>query len=140
MAQALTILFVDDDQQVRAVIAEALAAKGFRVLAADSGYEAMQLLAQEHIDVLFADIVMPGLNGIDLAKQAKAVHPDLRIILATGYYSRTDEGWLRAYSRTDEGWLRATTRAPMRAKSVGKLLFKPLRVDEIEAEILNLMA
>jgi len=129
MAQALTILFVDDDQPVRAVIAEALAAKGFRVLAADSGYEAMQLLAQEHIDVLFADIVMPSLNGIELAKQAKAVHPDLRIILATGYYSRTDEDWLRA-----------TTRAPMRAKSVGKLLFKPLRVDEIEAEILNLMA
>jgi CheY-like chemotaxis protein len=129
MAQALTILFVDDDQPVRAVIAEALAAKGFRVLAADSGYEAMQLLAQEHIDVLFADIVMPSLNGIELAKQAKAVHPDLRIILATGYYSRTDEGWLRA-----------TTRAPMSAKSVGKLLFKPLRVDEIEAEILNLMA
>jgi two-component system, cell cycle response regulator CpdR len=117
MAQALTILFVDDDQQVRAVIAEALAAKGFRVLAADSGYEAMQLLAQEHIDVLFADIVMPGLNGIDLAKQAKALHPDLRVILATAYYSRAEE-----------------------AKSVGKLLFKPLRADEIEAEILNLMA
>jgi two-component system, cell cycle response regulator CpdR len=117
VAQALTILFVDDDQPLRAVIAEALAAKGFRVLAADSGYEAMQLLAQEHIDVLFADIVMPGLNGIDLAKQAKALHPDLRVILATAYYSRAEE-----------------------AKSVGKLLFKPLRADEIEAEILNLMA
>ena len=117
MAQALTILFVDDDQPLRAVIAEALAAKGFRVLAADSGYEAMQLLAQEHIDVLFADIVMPGLNGIDLAKQAKALHPDLRVILATAYYSRAEE-----------------------AKSLGKLLFKPLRADEIEAEILNLMA
>jgi two-component system cell cycle response regulator CpdR len=117
VAQALTILFVDDDQPLRAVIAEALAAKGFRVLAADSGYEAMQLLAQEHIDVLFADIVMPGLNGIDLAKQAKALHPDLRVILATAYYSRAEE-----------------------AKSLGKLLFKPLRADEIEAEILNLMA
>jgi len=117
VAQALTILFVDDDQPLRAVIAEALAAKGFRVLAADSGYEAMQLLAQEHIDVLFADIVMPGLNGIDLAKQAKALHPDLCVILATAYYSRAEE-----------------------AKSLGKLLFKPLRADEIEAEILNLMA
>ena len=117
MPQAPTILFVEDDQPVRNVITEALAARGFRVLATDSAYEAMQLLAQEHIDVLFADIVMPGLNGIELAKQAKALHPDLRIILATGYYSRAEE-----------------------ARSVGKLLFKPLRADEVEAEILNLMA
>ena len=114
MAEALTILFVEDDQPVRAVIGEALSVKGFRVLAADNGDDAMQLLAKEHVDVLFADIVMPGFNGIELAKQAKALHPDLRIILATGYYSRAEE-----------------------ARSVGKLLFKPLRADEVEAEILN---
>lgn len=117
MAQPLTILFVDDDLPVRAATTQALSLKGFRVLATDSAYEAMQLLAQEHVDVLFADIVMPGVNGIELAKQAKALHPDLRVILATGYYSRAEE-----------------------ARSVGKLLFKPLRADEIEAEILDSMA
>jgi two-component system, cell cycle response regulator CpdR len=117
VAQAVTILFVEDDEPLRAVITEALSLKGFRVLATDSAYEAMQLLAEEHVDVLFADIVMPGLNGIELARQAKAFYPDLRIILATGYYS-----------------------CAAAARSVGKLLFKPLRADEIEAEILNLMA
>ena len=117
MAQAPTILFVDDDQPVRAVIAEALSQKGFRVLAAENGYEAMQLLAQEHIDVLLADIVMPGLNGIELAKQAKSLHPDLRIILATAYYSRAEE-----------------------ARSIGRLLFKPLRADQIETEIRDLLS
>jgi len=85
VVQGPTILFVEDDQPVRAVITEALSTRGFRVLATDSGYEAMQLIAQEHIDVLFADIVMRGLNGIELAKQARALQPDLCIILATGY-------------------------------------------------------
>ncbi|HEX7969754.1 MAG TPA: response regulator [Stellaceae bacterium] len=117
MGQALTILFVEDDRQVRSVITEALSQRGFHMLATDNGYEAMRILAQEHVDVLFADVVMPGLNGIELAKQAKLLRPDLKIILATGYFSRATE-----------------------ARSVAKLLFKPLRADQIEAEIRNLMA
>jgi DNA-binding NtrC family response regulator len=114
--QSVTILFVDDDRKVLDIIAEALSARGFRMLATDNGYEAMRLLAQEHVDVLFADVVMPGLNGIELAKQAQLLRPDLRIILATGYLSRAAE-----------------------ARSVAKLLFKPLRADHIEAEIRNLL-
>ena len=116
MGQALTILFVEDDRHVRIVITEALWRRGFRMLATDNAYEAMRLLAQEHVDVLFADVVMPDLNGIELAKQALLLHPDLKIMLATGYYSRAAE-----------------------AKSVAKLLFKPLRADLIEAEIRNLL-
>ena len=116
MGQSFTILFVDDDRQVLAIIAEALSARGFRMLATDNADEAMRLLAQEHVDVLFADVVMPGLNGIELAKQAQLLRPDLRIILATGYLSRAAE-----------------------ARSVAKLLFKPLRADQIEIEIRNLL-
>lgn len=117
MGQALTILFVDDDRQIRRVVAESLAAKGFRVLTTDDGYEAMRLLAQEHVDVLFADLVMPDLDGVQLVRQAKLLCPQLHVMMATGYASKAKE-----------------------AGSLGKLLFKPLRADQIEAEIRQLLA
>lgn len=116
VTRALTILFVDDDLPVLSIIAEALSAKGFRVVVADNGDEALRLLAQQPVDVLLADIVMPDMNGIELAKQAKLVRPDLKVLLETGYFSRAAE-----------------------AKSVGKLLFKPLRADQIESEIRSLV-
>jgi DNA-binding NtrC family response regulator len=116
VARALTILFVDDDQAVRGIIAEALSARGFRVLATDNGDEALRLLAREPVDLLFADVVMPDMNGIELAKRAKRMRPNLKVMLETGYFSRAAE-----------------------AKSVGKLVFKPLRVDQIESEIRSLL-
>ena len=116
MEQSLTVLFVEDDQPVRSVTADALTQRGFRVLATDNADEALRLLAAEPVDVLFADIVMPGISGIALAKQAKALRPELKVLLATGYFSRARE-----------------------ALAVGRLLFKPLRAEEIEAEILELM-
>ena len=116
VARGLTILFVEDDQAVLSVIAEALSAKGFRVLATNNGDEALRVLAQEPVDVLFADIVMPDMNGIELTKRAKLVRPNLKVLLQTGYFSRAAE-----------------------AKSVGKLVFKPLRVDQIEREIDSLL-
>ncbi|HWG79256.1 MAG TPA: response regulator [Stellaceae bacterium] len=116
MTPALTILFVDDDRPVLSIMAAALSARGFRVVAADNGDEALRLLAQEPVDVLLADIVMPDMNGIELAKRAKLVRPDLKVLLETGYFSRAAE-----------------------AKSVGKLLFKPLRADQIESEIRSLL-
>jgi two-component system, cell cycle response regulator CpdR len=60
---------------------------------------------------------MPGLDGVELAKQAKMLQPDLKILLMTGYYSRALE-----------------------AKEVGKLLFKPLRSRELTAELEALLA
>src|SRR5690349_95368 len=91
MVKALTVLFVEDDDLIRENLAEALSSAGLRVLVTDNGYAAMRILAQEHVDVLFTDIIMPGLNGIELAREAKALRPDLKIVLATGYLSRADE-------------------------------------------------
>jgi two-component system, cell cycle response regulator CpdR len=116
VTRPLTILFVDDDLAVLSIVAEALSARGFRVLATDKGDEALRLLAQEPVDVLFADIVMPDMNGIELVKRAKLVRPNLKVLLETGYFSRAAE-----------------------ARSFGKLVFKPLRVDQIEGEIRSLL-
>jgi CheY-like chemotaxis protein len=112
MAEAFSVLFVDDDDQVREPVAALLRSSGFRVLEASSAIEAMRILAQERVDVLFTDIVMPEQDGIELAKQARALHPHIRILFATGYFSR-------AHS----------------AESLGRLLFKPVRADELEAAL-----
>ncbi len=112
MAEAFTILFVDDDDLVRAPLATLLKLHGMRVLTAASAIEAMRVLAEERVDVLFTDIVMPGQDGIELAKQAKQLQPHLRIVFATAYFSRAAS-----------------------AEQLGKLLFKPLRAEEIQAAL-----
>lgn len=118
MMQNATILFVEDDEGVRRSTAETLAHYGFRTLVAESAEQALPLLAREKVDILFADIVMPGLNGIELAKQAKRHHPGIKTLLMTAYYSRAAEGEALA----------------------DKLLFKPLRGAEIIAELDALLA
>jgi two-component SAPR family response regulator len=89
----------------------------FRSLIADNGYEAMRVLSEEHVDILFTDVVMPGLNGIELAKQAKLMRPGLSIIFMSGYLSRMGE-----------------------AQALGPLLAKPLRPEQIETAIRNQLA
>jgi two-component system cell cycle response regulator CpdR len=117
MASSYTVLLVDDDVDARESTAHLLGSRGFDVLVARSGHEALRLLAQIRVDVLLADIVMPDLNGIELAKQAKLLQPDLKIVFLTGYFSRAAE-----------------------AESFGKLLFKPVRDVEIETELRSLLA
>ena len=112
MADIITVLFVDDDDQVRAPIAELLAREGFRVFAAASAVEAMRILAREPIDILFTDVVMPGQDGIALAKEARALRPEIRVIFATGYYSQA-----------------------AKAEQMGRLLFKPVRANEMRTAL-----
>ena len=82
-----TILVVDDDADVRYIARAILEDLGYETIGASSGAGALQVLATEgdRIAALFSDIMMPGMNGFELAQQAKAVHPDLKIILTSGY-------------------------------------------------------
>jgi two-component system, cell cycle response regulator CpdR len=117
MASPYTVLLVDDDVDARESVAHLLGSWGFDVLVAQNGYEALLLLDQITVDVPLADIVMPDLNGIELAKHAKLLQPGLKVMFMTGYLSRAAE-----------------------AESLGKLLFKPVRDVEIETELRNLLA
>jgi CheY-like chemotaxis protein len=117
MTETVTVLFVDDDDQVRAPVSELLRREGFRVLAAASALEAMRILAREPVDILFTDVVMPGENGLELAKQARALRPQIRILFATGYYSQA-----------------------AKAEQMGRLLFKPIRADEIRTALREALA
>jgi len=77
----------DDDPEVLSVAVETLRILGYEVYSAASASEAVTILERGMpIDVLFADIVMPnGMNGIDLAREARRLRPDIRVLLASGY-------------------------------------------------------
>jgi CheY-like chemotaxis protein len=83
-----TVLVVDDEEGLREFAATVLAEFGFGVLTAANGEEALRILEGDflRIDILFSDIMMPGaLDGFALARRARTVRPDLRIVLASGY-------------------------------------------------------
>lgn len=84
-----TILVVDDEDTVRHVVGRMLRASGFAVLEARDGREALQLVQQrEHPpDLILTDVVMPLLNGGELASRVRASRPDQRILLMSAYAS-----------------------------------------------------
>jgi CheY-like chemotaxis protein len=88
LASQATMLVVDDQEDVREVIAAHLEALGYQVVQAASGRAALDLLGGNctGIDVLLADYyAMPGMSGIKLAQAARAICPDLPVIIVTGY-------------------------------------------------------
>ena len=82
-----TILVVDDNSEVREVVRRVLAYAGYQVLTAEHGDDALRVL-REHagqVDLLLTDVVMPGLNGSELALRVAASHPALRVLFTSGY-------------------------------------------------------
>jgi CheY-like chemotaxis protein len=89
-----TVLLVDDDEAVRAVAATMLRDIGYTVREADSGAGALaQLEDNDSIDVLMTDLVMPEMNGSQLATTARERLPRLRVIFVSGYADPLDEAW-----------------------------------------------
>ena len=88
------VLVVDEQEDVREVIAAHLDALGYQVVQAASGRAALDLLGGNGagIDVLITDYAMPGMSGIELAEAVRATHPDLPVIIATGYVDTTGFG------------------------------------------------
>ncbi len=80
-----TILVVDDEPQLRTLAQEVLMAKGYHVLTAINGIDALDVLAKNPIDLMFSDIIMPKMNGIILVEQVQKLYPNLKIILASGF-------------------------------------------------------
>lgn len=82
------ILVVDDNDEVRGVAVRQLTSLGYRVIAASSGAEALEILGSEvDIDLLFTDVVMPGgINGREVVDQARRQRPDLKVLFTSGYF------------------------------------------------------
>ena len=79
-----SILIVEDQLALLAVTGAFLADKGYRVSPASTAAGALELLETRDIDILLTDIVLPGeMNGFELARRARALHPDLKVIYCT---------------------------------------------------------
>jgi len=79
------ILVVDDEPALRAMTAEILTQSGYQVHTAANGRDALELLETQSVDILFSDIIMPEMDGHELARQVQQQFPQIKIQLVSGY-------------------------------------------------------
>jgi hypothetical protein len=115
------ILLAEDDASVRRLVASELTRRGFTVMEAEDGRAALELLTREkaHVDILVTDVVMPRLNGAELAKEAARVQPGIKILFISGHPERAGRG--------------------LDPTGVTNLLMKPFTADTLAARIKELM-
>jgi len=116
-----TVLVVEDDKQVRLLVAEVLHELGYATLEANDSREALAHLERARVDLMVSDVGLPGLNGRQLADIARARAPDLKVLFMTGYAEH----------------------AKVRANFLGAgmdLITKPFEIEALAAKIREMMA
>lgn len=78
------MLLVEDDEQIRLTATEMLNDLGCKVMEASSAEEGLKALNETAVDILVTDVGLPGVSGLELAKDARTLRPDLCIVVATG--------------------------------------------------------
>lgn len=111
----IRILLAEDEEAMRTYLARALEKAGFEVVAVDRGTTALPWLQQEHFDLLLSDIVMPEMDGIELAQHCAEVSPDTKVMFITGFAAVT---------------LKASREAPQ-----AKVLSKPFHLRDLVLEV-----
>lgn len=115
------ILLAEDDDSMRGFLARALERAGYDVIAYDNGADAFARLKEEPFTLLLTDIVMPRMDGIELARRASELDPDLKIMFITGFAAVT---------------LNNEVQAPKDAR----VLSKPFHLKDLVQEIAKLLA
>ena len=111
----LRILLAEDDESMRTYLVRALERVGYEVVAVDRGTEAVPLLEAERFDLLLSDIVMPEMDGIELAQKAGEIQPGIRVMFITGFAAVA----LKAGRKTPDA----------------KVLSKPFHLRDLVAEV-----
>jgi PAS domain S-box-containing protein len=114
-----SILLVDDDAEMREVLASSLEALGHRVVVARGGEQGLDLLTATRPDLLIVDFAMPGLTGVDVAERARRTHPDLPIMFVSGYAD--------------------TEKLERVAGPEGPILRKPYRLEELRSVLSSIL-
>ena len=117
----IRILLAEDDEAMRGYLARALENAGYQVVAVDRGTEAVPLLETRTFDLLLSDIVMPEMDGIELAQRCAEIAPRTKVMFITGFAAVA---------------LAAGESAPPGAK----VLSKPIHLREIVSEVERMMA
>jgi two-component system, cell cycle response regulator CpdR len=115
------ILLAEDDDSMRGFLARALERAGYDVMAFDNGADAFARLKEEPFTLLLTDIVMPRMDGIELARRASELDPDLKIMFITGFAAVT---------------LNSEVKAPKDAR----VLSKPFHLKDLVLEVEKLLA
>uniref|UniRef100_B0T738 histidine kinase n=1 Tax=Caulobacter sp. (strain K31) TaxID=366602 RepID=B0T738_CAUSK len=99
-----TILVVEDDPAVLALAVDTLRSFGYRVTTASNAASALRRLrGRQAFDMLFSDVVMPGgVSGIELARRARVLRPDLKILLTSGFVGEEAEAWANEFPMIDK--------------------------------------
>jgi len=82
-----SILVVDDELLIRDLLYDFFSGQGWNIAVAENGEKALDILHDRKIDILLSDIKMPEMDGLALSSRVKETHPDLPVILMTGYPS-----------------------------------------------------
>jgi two-component system cell cycle response regulator CpdR len=85
MSDTYKILLAEDDNDMRRFLVKALEGAGYAVLSFDNGLSAYHRLREEPFQLLLTDIVMPEMDGIELARRASELDPDIKIMFITGF-------------------------------------------------------
>ena len=115
------ILLAEDDNDMRRFLVKALENAGFQVSHHDNGMSAYQRLREEPFEMLLTDIVMPEMDGIELARRASELDPDIKIMFITGFAAVA---------------LNSDSTAPKHAK----VLSKPIHLRELVSEVQKMLA
>jgi two-component system cell cycle response regulator CpdR len=115
------ILLAEDDNDMRRFLVKALQNAGYEVSSYDNGLSAYQRLREEPFELLLTDIVMPEMDGIELARRASELDPDLKIMFITGFAAVA---------------LNSDSQAPKNAK----VLSKPVHLRDLVNEVQKLLA
>ncbi len=115
------ILLAEDDNDMRRFLAKALENAGYDVVSFDNGKSAYERLREEPFTLLLTDIVMPEMDGIELARKATELDPDLKVMFITGFAAVA---------------LNPDSRAPKDAK----VLSKPFHLRDLVNEVERLLA
>jgi two-component system cell cycle response regulator CpdR len=115
------IILAEDDGDMRRFLARALQSAGYEVISFDNGLSAYQRLREEPFELLLTDIVMPEMDGIELARRASELDPDIKIMFITGFAAVA---------------LNSDSKAPKNAK----VLSKPVHLRELVNEVQKMLA
>jgi excisionase family DNA binding protein len=80
-----TVLVVDDDPEVREILSEVISRKGFKVTTAESGELALKEMEKQHFDLIFLDLVLPGMSGVDALGAIKEKDKKAVVVIVTGH-------------------------------------------------------